>query len=136
MRSRMLVLTAAAALTLSLTGCAGAVSAAKSQVGSAVTAATCTAIPTAKTQLVGLGNVDPATLDTISNAVGTVTSSLAALGDKIPTALKDQLDSAKKQLDDAIAQAKTDPSKAKAALTAAGDKISAGLDELSSTLSC
>ena len=136
MRSRILVLVATSALALSMTGCASAVSAAKSQVGSAVTAATCTAIPAAKTQLAGLGNVDPATLDSISSAVGTVNSSLAALGDKVPTALKDQLDSAKQQLDDAIAQAKTDPSKAKAALTAAGDKISAGLDQLSTTLAC
>ena len=54
------------------------------------------------------------------------------------------VDSAKSQVGKAVstatcslvAQAKTDPAKAKASLTAAGDKITASLDQLSTALSC
>jgi len=135
MRARSLVLVAAA-LAFLVTGCGGVVDSAKSQVGKAVNTATCSLITQAKTQVAALGDVDPASLDGVSAAVGKVSDGLTALGDKVPAGLQDQLKAAQTQLDDAIAQAKTDPAKAKASLTAAGDKITASLDQLSTALSC
>jgi len=137
MRSRHLAaVSAAVVLTLSLSGCAGAVSAAKSQVGNAVGAATCTAIADVKTRLATIGDADPATLDQISSAVTAIQGGLAGLGDKVPAGVQDNLASAKQQLDSAVADAKVDPAKAKASLEAAGTKITSGLDQLGSGLGC
>jgi len=137
MRARHLLLAAVAtAFVLVLSGCSGAVDAAKSQVGAAVNTASCSAISDAKAKLGQLGSTDPATLDGVSSAVGKVTAGLSALGSKVPAGLQDTLNSAKDQLDQAIAQAKTDPAKAQAALTSAGGKLTAGLDQLSTSLGC
>ena len=137
MRSRHLAaVSVSAVLMLALSGCAGAVSAAKSQVGNAVGAATCTAIADAKTRLATVGDADPATLNEISTAVTAIQGGLAALGDKVPAGLQDNLAAGKQQLDSAIADAKVDPAKAKASLEAAGAKITSGLDQLGSSLGC
>ena len=137
MRTRpALLVPAVLSVILTLTACGGVVDSAKSQVGKAVNTATCSLITQAKTQVAALGDVDPASLDGVSSAVGKVSDGLAALGSKVPAGLQDQLNAAKSQLDDAIAQAKTDPATAKASLTAAGDKITASLDQLSTALSC
>jgi hypothetical protein len=137
MRSRHLAaVSVSAVLMLALSGCAGAVSAAKSQVGNAVGAATCTAIADAKTRLATVGDADPATLNEISTAVTSIQGGLAALGDKVPAGLQDNLASAKQQLDSAISDAKVDPAKAKASLVEAGAKITSGLDQLGSSLGC
>ena len=126
MRTRpVLLVPAVLSLALVLTACGGVVDSAKSQVGAAVNTATCSLVAQAKTQLAALGDVDPASLDGVSSAVGKVTGGLSALGSKVPAGLQDNLTAAKAQLDDAIAQAKTDPTKAKAAL-----------DQLSTALSC
>jgi hypothetical protein len=127
---------AAVLLVLSVSGCSQAVDAAKSKAGDAVTQAECTAVSAAKSKLGGIADADPATLDTISGAVGKVTAGIGALGDKVPAAVKDQITTAQKDLDDAIAKAKSDPAATKAALTSASDKLSSGLDSLSSTLGC
>jgi hypothetical protein len=136
MRSRHLVTASAVVLTLALAGCSSAVSAAKSQVGNAVGAATCTAIADAKTRLATVGDADPATLAEISTAVTSIQGGLAALGDKVPAGLQDNLASAKQQLDTAIAESKVDPAKAKSALVDAGAKITSGLEQLGSSLGC
>jgi len=137
MRARHLAaVSTAVLLTLSLSGCAGAVSAAKSQVGNAVGAATCTAIADVKTRLATIGDADPATLDEISSAVTAIQGGLAGLGDKVPAGVQDNLASAKQQLDSAVADAKVDPAKAKASLEAAGAKITSGLEQLGSGLGC
>ena len=136
MRSRHLVTASAVVLTLALAGCSSAVSAAKSQVGNAVGAATCTAIADVKTRLATIGDADPATLDEIKSAVTAIQGSLAGLGDKVPAGVQDNLASAKQQLDSAVADAKVDPAKAKASLVAAGAKITSGLEQLGSSLGC
>jgi len=137
MRTRPVrIVPAVLSLALVLSGCGGIVDSAKSQVGAAVTTATCSLVAQAKTQVAALGDADPASLDGVSSAVGKVTDGLTALGSKVPAGLQDQLTAAKSELDAAIAQAKTDPATAKASLTAAGDKITASLDQLSTALSC
>jgi hypothetical protein len=137
MRSRHLAATCvAAALALALSGCSGAVSAAKSQVGNAVGAGTCTAIADAKTRLATIGDADPATLDEISAMVATIDAGLPALGDKVPAGVADSLGSARAELDQAIGQAKTDPAQARASLTAAGAKVTDGLTQLGGGLGC
>ena len=127
---------AVAALVLAVSGCSQAVDAAKSKASDAVSQAECSAISTAKSKVGDIANADPATLDSISGAVGKVTAGIAALGDKVPAAVKDQITTAQKDLDDAIAKAKSDPASAKAALTTASDKLSSGLDSLSSAVGC
>ena len=141
MHSRRLVLASAtASLALLLTGCGSAgssiVDAAKSQASSAVSAAACKAIPEAQTKVSELGTVDPATLEKVNSAVDAVSASLTALGDKIPPAVKDQFSEASAQLDQAITDAKADPSKAQAAVTSAQEKLTASLDALSTSAGC
>jgi hypothetical protein len=140
MHSRRLVLVSAASLALLLAGCGSAgssiVDAAKSQAGSAVAAVACQAIPTAQSKVAELGTVDPATLDSVNSAVDAVSASLTALGDKIPPAVKDQFSEASAQLDQAISDAKTDPSNAQAAVTSAQQKLTASLDSLSTSAGC
>ena len=137
MRSRHLAtVSVAAVLTLTLGGCAGAVSAAKSQVGNAVGAATCTAIADVKTRLATIGDADPATLDEISSAVTRHPGRSRRARRQGPRGVQDNLASAKQQLDSAVADAKVDPAKAKASLVAAGAKITSGLEQLGSSLGC
>ena len=139
MHSRRLVIasaTVATSLALLLSGCSSAVDAAKNKAGDAIAQAECTAIAAAKTKTADLGNVDPATLDTVNNAISQVKTGLATLGDKVPATVKDQFTQAADQLDKAIADAKADPANAKAALTAAGEKINASLDSLSTSAGC
>jgi uncharacterized protein YceK len=139
MHSHRLVLasaTAATSLVLLLSGCSSAVDAAKDQAGDAVAKAECTAITAAKTKTADLGNVDPATLDTVSSAVAQVKTGLATLGDKVPATVKDQFTAAADQLDQAITDAQADPAKAKDALTAAGEKINTSLDSLATSAGC
>ena len=83
-----------------------------------------------------LGTVDPATLEKVNSAVDAVSASLTALGDKIPPAVKDQFSEASAQLDQAITDAKADPSKAQAAVTSAQEKLTASLDALSTSAGC
>jgi hypothetical protein len=137
---RLALASVGAALTLTLAGCGSAgssiVDAAKSQAGSAVAAVQCQAIATAQTKLGDLATADPATLESINSAVDQVATGLSALGDKVPAQVKEQFTEAAGQLDQAIADAEVDPAKAKAALTSAGDKITASLSALSTSAGC
>jgi uncharacterized protein YicC (UPF0701 family) len=130
----------AATLVLLLAGCGSAgstiVDAAKSQASSAVAAAACNAIPSAQAKVAEMGTVDPATLETVNSAVQQVQASLAALGEKIPAAVKTQFDDAAAQLDQAIADAKSDPGKAQAAVASAQQKLTESLDALSTNAGC
>lgn len=129
-----------AALVLLLAGCGSAgstiVDAAKSKAGSAVAAAACQAIPSAQAKVAEMGTVDPATLEKVNSAVQQVQASLAALGDKIPAAVKTQFDDAAAQLDQAITDAKSDPGKAQAAVTSAQQKLTESLNALSTNAGC
>jgi mRNA-degrading endonuclease toxin of MazEF toxin-antitoxin module len=129
-----------AALVLLLAGCGSAgsavVDAAKSKAGSAVAAAACEAIPSAQAKVDEMGTVDPATLDKVNSAVQQVQASLAALGDKIPAAVKTQFDDASASLNQAITDAKADPSKAQAAVTTAQQKLTESLTALSTNAGC
>ncbi len=124
------------ALVLSVSGCSSAVDAAKAKAGDAVTQAECSAIAAAKSKLGDVANADPATLDSLKGAVATVSAGLGTLGDKVPAGVKDQITTAQKDLDDAITKAKSDPAAAKSALTSASDKLTSGLDSLSTSVGC